>query len=860
MARRHDHAHTTLAENALDSVLARQHMPRPNRRTHVAQYTASLAMMRVMRRLLVGILVFGWLGACNQVFGIPDVSPAHYSCAQRLVKCAAEATCTDLASGSLCTCNQGYTGDGMTCADIDECAASTSPCAAHAKCTNATGSFSCACDTGYTGDGTSYCVPTVFKKIAPADGFSCGLGDDEGVYCWGRNGVGTMGDGTPLPHARPLPVGTATDWIDVDARSLSACGIRADHSMWCWGLGNSGQLGDGLRMTEYNPTKVISDKPGVGWRALALGRQTHCGIHDDGSLACWGIDRVVNTTVPVPIAVGIDIDWTDVAVGTVLCGLRGAPGKLLCWGNSAAGDLGLGTITSQATPAQVGTDTWKSIKVGDFNACGIRSDGALLCWGNNIETNTSLKYGDTPQQVGTATDWQTIALSSASILGMRAGGNVYGWGVNDTAQLGLPLGPEIDQPTPISGTVTGWSQIRPGNGHSCGIASGQAYCWGKLGDGALGDGAATTLYAPTRIGSDRWTSLTGGPGVCGLRTDGALMCWSYTSGVGNGFGNTDPLWTPTRIGTDTWSALASSTSFGVAATCALRGGQPYCWGDNSFGELGLGNINTPQLTPAAVNVPAGMQWTEIAIGTHTCAIASDATLWCWGTNDAGQLGTGMTSTVPTTAPATPLAGAWLHVAVSGSSGVMSCGIQADHTLWCWGRDQYPETTQHLVPTRVGADASWALLSMDATSNNTNLGVTTCAIRMNGTLWCWGMWLGNGTTNTSAVPVQVGSATDWKAVSVGNEICAIKFGGTLWCWGNGFVLGDGKPPSTYDPFGNVLGVGNPTQIGSDADWNKVMTGGTNGSESCATKTDGSLWCWGLGAAQIPGIATTPVPIH
>lgn len=211
--------------------------------------------------------------------------------------------------------------------------------------------------------------------------------------------------------------------------------------------------------------------------------------------------------------------------------------------------------TTQATPAQVGTDTWKTIKTGYFNACGIRSDNALLCWGNDPVTNMSLQYDDTPQQIGTAIDWQMISMSSDSIIGLRAGGTAYAWGFNGTGQLGLPPANDIQQPTPLGDMVAGWSEVSSGIEHSCGIANGHAYCWGAIGDGNLGNGASTTFYSPTKIGSDSWTTLAGGPGLCGLRSDAALMCWGYNqivgiASTGIGFGNTDPVWAPTRLGTD----------------------------------------------------------------------------------------------------------------------------------------------------------------------------------------------------------------------------------------------------------------------------------------------------------------------
>jgi hypothetical protein len=404
---------------------------------------------------------------------------SHDACGPTRAPCALEAACTEASGGVTCVCNEGYAGDGRTCADVDECAASTAQCSPHATCANTPGSFSCACDAGFTGDGTSHCVPGRFTKIAAAGGFSCGLASDGGIYCWGNNAFGDLGDGTIVPHERPTQVGTATDWIDVDARTNMGCGIRTDHSMWCWGFGNTGQHGDGKTMSEYSPTQVISDKPSVGWKSMSLGRQAACAIHIDGSLACWGLDRIANTTVATPVAVDDNTDWTEISVNTVRCGLRGMPGQLYCWGKSSNGELGLGAITSQVTPAQVGSDTWKHVAVGFNNTCGIRSDGALLCWGNSPFATTALHYGTTPQQVGTATDWQSISLSSQGIIGLRSPGNAYVWGVNDRGSLGASPEQEIVEPSPLGGPVTGWSSISSGNVHGCGIADGRSYCWGS---------------------------------------------------------------------------------------------------------------------------------------------------------------------------------------------------------------------------------------------------------------------------------------------------------------------------------------------------------------------------------------------
>lgn len=830
-----------------------------------------------MTKFLLLLLAVVWCSACS----LPDKNhcevasdclggqvcragvcetTADDACGAGHAHCAADATCVDSPSGAACMCNAGFSGDGLSCADIDECAATTSPCAAHAACTNVTASFSCACESGFTGDGKGYCVPTRFTKIAAASGFSCGLAADGGIYCWGANVLGSLGDGTIAPHARPVQVGTATGWIDVAAHDYTGCGLRADQSLWCWGAGSRGQLGDGAHVTEYAPTQVVSDKPGVGWKAVSVGKESVCGLHLDGSAACWGIDRTGDFTVAQPAAVDDNTDWTAISVGTVRCGLRGSPGHLFCWGSSRSGDLGQGTTNFVATPTQVTTELWRTVEVGAFNACAINVDGTLWCWGNNPLSLGALVLGNEPDRVGDDNDWEAISLSGETAIGLRAGGHAYVWGLNDGGQLGLPIVTEVAAPTPIGGPVAVWDQISAGNVHGCGVADGQAYCWGRVGEGYLGNGASTLRLTPAQVGTDHWSAIASNAGEqCGLRSDGALLCRGLDSFDGVGLGDLAPAWTPTRIGSDTWSALAGSASAaGDTAMCAIRGGQPCCWGDNLAGEAGIGSLDSPQLSPVAVHVPADTQWSEIAVSDHACAIQSTGALWCWGRNDVGQLGNGASGS-PVLAPTSPIAGTWLHVAVThyGASGLsMTCAIKADHTLWCWGTDQLTMSIQHTSPTQVGSDDHWAQITMAPVQTSLVIqGVEVCGIKTDGTLWCWGVFSGNGTAPNSPTPVRVGTATDWKSVAAGTETCAIKTGGTLWCWGNSYVLGDGSLVS-YDATQFAVPALVPTQIGTDTDWSTATTAGT----TCATKTDGTLWCWGFAAAAEPDAIETPTPIR
>ncbi|MBU1242476.1 DNRLRE domain-containing protein, partial [Myxococcota bacterium] len=89
-------------------------------------------------------------------------------CALGTDDCDTNASCANTTGAFTCTCNGGYSGDGVTCADIDECALGTDDCDANAACANTVGAFTCTCNGGFTGDG-----------VTCTDIDECALGTDD---------------------------------------------------------------------------------------------------------------------------------------------------------------------------------------------------------------------------------------------------------------------------------------------------------------------------------------------------------------------------------------------------------------------------------------------------------------------------------------------------------------------------------------------------------------------------------------------------------------------------------------------------------------------------------------------------------
>lgn len=279
-----------------------------------------------------------------------------------------------------------------------------------------------------------------------------------------------------------------------------------------------------------------------------------------------------------------------------------------------------------------------------------------------------------------------------------------------------------------------------------------------------------------------------------------------------------------------WQTISAGSSH--TATIASNG-TIWAWGSNYYGEIGDGT-NSDKNVPTASGSTSGWQ-SIVAGGMVTFAIKTDGTLWAAGMNTAGQLGDGtMTNRNTLTQIGTDTN--WKTVSTHKSTDLThTLAIKNNGALWAWGENtegQLGDGTNinRTIPTIIGSESNWQSVSAGYKS--------TAAIKINGTLWTWGAnnygVLGDGSTGSNRnTPAQVGNDTDWRMVSVGNSfMLAIKNNGTLWAAGYNVVgqLGDG----TYNNRNTII------QIGTDTNWIAVSAGG---SHSLALKGDGTLWAWG-----------------
>jgi len=360
----------------------------------------------------------------------------------------------------------------------------------------------------------------------------------------------------------------------------------------------------------------------AGLRITAGGSQSFVSFSHScaivgGGVQCWGAngngqlgDGFVSLRVPVPTRVaGLDHDVTAIAAGGAhTCAIRS--GKVLCWGRNDRRQIAAVRPPIFPEPTEIHglPEPVSQIAAGDEHNCAV-SGGELYCWG----------------------------LGTDGELGLRASEHCGGYRADEDCST-TPIRVEG-----LSGTVT---DVALGSHHSCAIAGGQIYCWGRNNHGQLGVSATRTArsFEPIRVGQAAFATAmatdiaAGADHTCAL-VGARVWCWGAGDDGQLGVGARDDRDSPQRVAQ--LEPEATRISVGSRHSCATAAGRVYCWGSNSEGQLGFAGASAD--TPVAV---AGLSddIVDVASGAdHSCAVDGAGDVMCWGANDFGQLGHGESS-------------------------------------------------------------------------------------------------------------------------------------------------------------------------------------------------------------------------
>jgi len=318
-----------------------------------------------------------------------------------------------------------------------------------------------------------------------------------------------------------------------------------------------------------------------------------------------------------------------------------AAASLYAWGFNTTGRLGDNTTTTRSSPVSVvgGFSDWVQISAGTYHTAAIRANGTAWSWGGNasgqLGDGTTTSSSSPVSVVGGFTDWVQLSAAQLHTVGIRANGTAWGWGRNNSDQLGVGgYGTSITSPLSIIGGFTDWVQVSAAATHTCALrANGTAWAWGRNAFGNLGDGTLNDKSSPVSVlgGFTNWVQIsTNSQHTVALRADGTVWSWGNNSNGGLGDGTVIEKYSPVSVvgGFTDWIQVSA----GYRRTVAIRAnGTAWGWGFNNNGNIG---DNTIINKSSPVSVVGGFtDWIQVSAGgSHTIAIRANGTAWGWGFN------------------------------------------------------------------------------------------------------------------------------------------------------------------------------------------------------------------------------------
>ncbi len=365
-------------------------------------------------------------------------------------------------------------------------------------------------------------------------------------------------------------------------------------------------------------------------------------------------------------------------------------------------------------------------------------------------------------------DCTTIAgmsLGSFHVCALSSAGVAQCWGGNEYGMLGdgTSAGPRLTPVLVTGNNIFEAGSLSSGYTHTCAIRNGRAACWGLNFFAALGVGTAG-LFAtdPVSVGNASTPSFVrvsaGGYHGCGLTSAGVAWCWGWNQEGQTGQVSTAPQLIPARV--ESGPVVFTQLTTGESHTCALTAaGEAYCWGGNGRGELGTDPATIGTQSNVPIPVPGGLTFVRLDAGTvHTCGITTAGALYCWGSQEFGQLGNGVVA-VASSGPALVSGGATYQQVSAG--GQTTCAVTTAGAVQCWGSGTSgvlgngTNTAVQSSPVLI----SGSIIAAGVVVNLSDVaGASACAYTALGSAFCWGAGtagqLGTGVAVSSNVPVQV----------------------------------------------------------------------------------------------------------
>ena|GEM_PF-5122727 len=476
--------------------------------------------------------------------------------------------------------------------------------------------------------------------IDAGEDYSMALRADGTLWGWGSNTQGQLGDGTGSDSVVPVQVLMPAEVVAFSAGAEHVLAVAHDGTVFAWGLDASGQLGDGSFSSCLSP-KEVKDLPCPAVE-VAAGTQHSLALCVGAQVYAWGV-ILAGGSSPLPVAVG-DPNLVSIAAGENHSEAIRADGRVVGWGHNEYGQLGDETTFERASPVEAWLlENALAITAGSHFSAALRADGKVVSWGTNASgqlgdgTNTTRRVPGQPIKV--FRHHYDLAAGASQGLAIGPKDELLSWGYNFYHQLGRVTLTAFDATPAAVEFSPGVATAAGGTRHSLAVRiDGTLWSWGTNNAGQLGDHTIVPRNLPVQVTDlrDVRAVAAGDFHSLAVLVDGTVYAWgnNLNGQLGNGSSGSSTNWTPAPVsGLDHVVAVAA----GATHSLALRGdGTVYSWGGNTLGQLGTGpgGIST---VPTPVSMPCHVS--AIAAGSdHSLALCTTGSVYAWGNNGSWQLG------------------------------------------------------------------------------------------------------------------------------------------------------------------------------------------------------------------------------
>ena len=496
---------------------------------------------------------------------------------------------------------------------------------------------------------------THWVQITAGSSHSVAITDAGLLYAWGWNARGQLGVNDTSRRLTPTREAThASNWAHASAGGNHTLAVKTNGQLFAWGVNNHGELGDGTIGTNRKlPTREMTSAS--DWVGVIAGRDLSLAIKSNGRLWAWGANynsrygdgTPLQRTNPTQLFVA-GSQWIMVSSGTNHTVALLNNGTIWSWGNNSRGQLGDGSNLDRDFPVQESTHNtnWTYVAAGNEYTVALKNNGTIWSWGRNsqgqLATNDTTSHNTPTREHSSSTHWTRISAGYCHTVALKDDHTLWSWGCNDYGQLGIGDTNEWHTPIQEFTGATDWMRISAGGFHTAAIKTTQTlWTWGKNNYGQLGLNDLSTRTKPFQehSASTNWIAVSAGrQHTVALKSNHSLWAWGYNAHGQLGIGNRTDAAIPIREATHAtnWEDISA----GLFHTLAAKQDRSlWGWGDSACGELGNGTL-IGNLSPALIDDTK--QWGSFSAGrNHSIGIdaTSTSTLWGWGSNRQGQLGT-----------------------------------------------------------------------------------------------------------------------------------------------------------------------------------------------------------------------------